>query len=127
MNLSEFSIYTIADGKKLNRHIASGGRVTFKEKKKWVTGMHLWKQAVKGGVDIPVIFADAADCSKLVCWGMLSKVQIEADGTSYVVKSLTKLTSAHIPQELRLRRTGKKIAKNFIRPYAICCTPKFLN
>ena len=34
---------------------------------------------------------------------------------------------ASAPQELVLRSSGKKIAPGFIRPYAICETPPFVN
>ena len=38
-----------------------------------------------------------------------------------------RLGGKHAPQELVLRSSGKKIAPGFIRPYAICETPPFVN
>ena len=76
---------------------------------------------------MPVIFADATDCGRLVYWGILSDIKPGKLGMHSFVRSLRRLRGHHAPQELVLRSTGKTIAPNFIRPYAICRTPAFLN
>jgi hypothetical protein len=39
---------------------------------------------------------------------------------------MRKIKGRHSPQDLLLKSTGKAIAPNFIKPYAICRTPSFL-
>ena len=77
---------------------------------------------------MPVLLADAADCSHCWYWGLLEKVQVQEGFTAYTYPwiALRELPGNHNPQELTLRNSGKKIAPNFIRPYAICLTPSFL-
>ena len=125
-SLSDNCIYTIADAKGLAKAAIGGGAVSFAEKKAWVTGFSLWQAAAAAHLQMPVLFADATDCSRLLYWGLLEKIQIERDGTKYSVDRIRKLKGSHRPQELVLRSTRKTIAPGFIRPYAICVTPTFL-
>jgi len=76
---------------------------------------------------MPVLFGDATNCSRLLYWGVLTDVQIHDGGTRFAVDCVRKLGGKHAPQELVLRSSGKKIAPGFIRPYAICETPAFVN
>lgn len=125
--LSDTCIYTIVSAKTLATASARGGATTFTGKKTWVTGYDLWQKAVAANLGMPIVFADAADCSRLLYWGLLTRVQFD-DGvsTKYTVDRVRKLPGRHSPQELTLRSTGKKISLGFIRPYAICVTPSFL-
>lgn len=104
----------------------SGKPTCFSESKRWVTGAKLLAAARKHGLRLPIVFADAADCSKLLCWGELHSVKVDDDGTEFVVVALRRLRGNHAPQDLTLLRSGRKIAPNFIRPYALCRTPAFL-
>jgi hypothetical protein len=125
--LSDSCIYTIVSAKTLAKASARGGAATFTEKKAWVTGYDLWQKAVAQNLGMPILFADAADCSRLLCWGLLTRVQFDdRTSTNYTVDRVRKLSGRHSPQELLLRSTGKRIAPGFIRPYAICVTPSFL-
>lgn len=129
MMTNEFAdscIYTIVEAEKLAKAAAAGGRTTFSEKRPWVTGHDLWQQATRQNLRVPVLFADAADCTRLLYWGALSGVRLDGASTRYTLDRVRKLSGRHAPQELTLRSTGKKIAPNFIRPYAICITPLFL-
>jgi hypothetical protein len=91
-----------------------------------VTGGELWKKRKPHEI-MPVLFGDAArDCSRLLYWAVLTDVRLEGDGTHFAIKELRKIKGRHTTQELVLRKTGKTIAPRFIRPYAICVTPKFL-
>jgi hypothetical protein len=92
-----------------------------------VKGLELWQHAQAANVDFPILLGDATDCDRLVYWGLLTDVQIEGQTTSYTVDRVRPLQGTHRPQELVLRSTGKHIAPNFIRSYAICFTPAFLN
>jgi hypothetical protein len=111
--------------KKLAEAVGRTNSTEFSEGHPWVTGYDLWRKADAAGEPMPVV-ADAADCSRLLYWGILTKVVIEGKNTRYSVKDVRKIEGKHVPQELELKSTGKKIAPNFIRPYAICKTPLFL-
>jgi hypothetical protein len=91
-----------------------------------VTARKLWLTASRANEHMPVVFGDAADCSRLLYWAVLVNVQFRSGGTRFVVDRLRKLGRRHAPQELKLRRAGRKIARGFIRPYAICFTPSFV-
>jgi hypothetical protein len=126
MALYEYGIYTIVEASKLAAASTAGRQKTFSEKKQWVTGRILLDRANKARELMPVVFADAADCSKLLYWGVLSRIQLGENGTKYAVKNLRKLEGRRRPQELFLRSTNKRIKPNYIRPYAIIKTPRFL-
>jgi len=123
----EFCIYTIVHGERLAKIARNSGRGSFEERKPWVTGQKLWQRAREKRQVMPVLFADATDCSRLLFWGVLTRVSVQGDTTRFSVDQLRKLKGRHEPQELVLRRTGETIAPHFIRPYAICRTPRFVN
>lgn len=126
--LTDTCIYTVVSGTTLAENFARGGPATFAEGKSWVSGQKLWQKAVAADLAMPVVFADAADCSRLLYWGLLTEVKLDGKtATTYTVDRVRKLVGTHTPQELTLRKTGEKIAPNFIRPYAICVRPSFLN
>ena len=122
--ISEYCVYTIVHREKLEA--TPGPPTTFDERKAWVTAANLWRKAKAADEEMPVLLADATDCSCLLFWGLLTDVRVAAEGTSYSVDRLRKFKGKHRPQELTLRSTGKKIKPNYIRPYAICRTPDFL-
>jgi hypothetical protein len=124
--LFKFTIYTIAHDEKLAKAATADGATHFSELKAWKSGYRLWRAAKTTSATMPIVFADATDCSRLRYWGYLTRVKIEGDITRYSVKRLRKILGRHTPQELSLRSTGKHIAEGFIRPYAICRTPSFL-
>jgi hypothetical protein len=121
-----FSIYTIAHPDKLAKAASRKGATKFSEAKPWMTRYDLWSKASAAGEAMTVVFADATDCSRLLYWGILTGIEIEDKTTRYSVKQVRKIKGRHSPQELLLKSTGKAIAPNFIRPYAICRTPSFL-
>jgi len=124
---SEHSIYTILHTHKLADAAQQGGPATFRESRAWVTGQELWQRARAEGKDFPILLGDATDCSKLVYWGLLTDVEIKGEETTYTIDRVRHLTGSHQPQDLVLRSTGDHIAPDFIRPYAICLTPSFLD
>lgn len=122
---SDHCIYTIVGAQRL----AAGSRnksPQFTERRQWVTGHALWRKAVREKRRMPIVFADAADCSRLLYWALLTKIQLRGALTAYDVDRIRKLRGKYAPQDLVLRSTGKNIAARFIRPYAICITPSFL-
>ena len=126
-NVTDYCVYTIVDGKKLARIAKDGHLGQFEERKSWATASKLWQKARLADRAMPVLFGDAADCSRLLYWGLLTDVHIEDGVTHFAVDRVRKLGGKHAPQELVLRSSGKKIAPGFIRPYAICETPSFVN
>jgi hypothetical protein len=119
-------IYTIANRGSLAKAAEHGRPSAFAEGKQWVTGRVLHQRAVAAGAGLPVLFADASDCSRLIYWGILKEVLVDDMGTKFTVDRVRKLKGRHQPQELVLCSTGKPIAEGFIRPYAICRTPAFV-
>jgi hypothetical protein len=125
-SLGDFCVYTIVDGKRLDRLAKAGRTEPFSERKPWVTAQRLWLRARSDNQAMVVLLGDAADCSRLLYWGVLTEVHITDDGTGFQVDALRKIPGKHSPQELVLRDSGRTIALNFIKPYAICRTPKFV-
>ena len=124
--IAEDCVYTIVHKDILAEAARKGGPSTFTENKPWVTGFARWQRALKDGLSMAVLLGDATDCSKLIYWGILTKIQIGEEGTNYTVDHLRRFAKQRKPQELVLRKSGKNIAPNFIRPYALCRTPSFI-
>ncbi len=124
--LSEFCVYTISHRDKLSAALAEGGSVTFRESRRWTTAAKKLQAAIDAGEALSIVFADAANCSALLYWARLREVALVDGGTRYTVEQLAPLDGRHSPQDLQLASTGRHIAPDFIRPYAICKTPEFL-
>jgi len=82
-----FSIYTIVDLSKLT----IGKPITDTEKKPWVTGQRLLEKAKGTQLGMPLLLGDAADCSRLLYWGILEKVELSSAGTTFAVDLVRKL------------------------------------
>ena len=123
---SDYCIYTIRDGEDLACAARKGGQAKFTQRRAWVTGLRLWLEAQQVRKAMPVVLGDATDCSRLLYWGVLSAVELGDRKTTFTVKCLRRFPESHKPQELVLRSTGRPIGAKFIRPYAICRTPSFL-
>jgi hypothetical protein len=120
--LSEFCVYTIRHKDWLEKAIA-GGVGEGDEKKQWVTAGRLFGD--RGQCAMAILFGDASDCEKLICWAILTQIQYNNEGTSYSFENAKRLRGRKT-QQLRLRSSRNMIAPNFIKPYAICYTPDFL-
>lgn len=125
-SLAAACVYTIAHADKLKAIAASSGRSTLTERRAWVSAKTYLEQARADGLRLPIVFADAADCSRLLYWGTLTSIETAGNVTRYTLESLTALPGEHTPQELTLVKTGRKLAPDFIRPYALCVTPEWL-
>ena len=86
--LTEFCIYTILHRKRLQEAVRAGGSGRFHEAKPWTTGAKLLTKAQAVGKIVPIIFADATDCTQLLCWGALADIHIDETGTSFSVEGL---------------------------------------
>ena len=124
--LSDYCIYTIVHRDRLVKVARKGGPVTFRERKAWVTGHRLWQEAHHAEIAMAVLLADAARCSRLLYWGVLTSIELSGPGTAFTVDRLRRLPRPRRTQELVLRSTGRHIAPYFIKPYAICRTPRFV-
>lgn len=125
--LADECIYTIVHRQRLEEAASDGGMATFREAKPWVSAAKLLAEARRDGRALPIVFADAADCSALLFWGELREVRIDEQGTEYAVASLRPIEGNRAPQQLVLLRSDRTIAPDFIRPYALCRTPAFLS
>jgi hypothetical protein len=124
--LHEAAVYTILHPDKLKQFEQKGKRGSATEGRRWTKGKQMLESAKANGMRMPILFADATDCSRLLYWAELDSIRVGRSGTRYSFHSLRPLGGEHSPQELRLCSTGKRIAKGFIRPYALCKTPEFL-
>jgi hypothetical protein len=125
--LSAACVYTIVHPDKLRRiWEEEDGIGVLTEGKRWTGAVALWYNAQSSGEVLPVVFADATDCSKLIYWGLLNSITIDGDETQCAFTNLQRIPGSHSPHQLILTNTGERIAPGFIRPYALVETPKFL-
>jgi hypothetical protein len=124
--LYDFCISTILDERKLEQ-IALRGRGEATEGSTWKTGRELFRQAQEANAEMPVIFSDAAhNTETLLLWALLRSVEITGERTTFHFSDAKRIPGNHHRTELILRSSGKEIARDYIRPYAICRTPPFL-
>ena len=126
-DLSQECIYTIVHIDLLSSIEAGSGSGVLTESKPWTSGRRLLDQSRHRNLDLPIVFADATDCSRLLFWAIIKRIDTVADGTRYAFERLRPIPGRHAPQELVLLSSGKRIAPNYIRPYALCRTPAFLD
>jgi hypothetical protein len=125
--LSDSCVYTIVNIDKLAPVAAAGGPLECTERTRWVTAAKLLAKSQKEATGLPVLLADAKDCSRLLYWGVLTGLIVEEEHSTYVLDRLRPIDGAHTPQELVLLSTGRTIKPEFIRPYALCRTPEFID
>ncbi len=126
MQYADDAVYTIRDPKYLAGLAKRGEVATLRESKRWVTAKTLFESARKQQLEMVVLYADAArDCSKLIYWGRLTRVDVHESGTEYDVANLRPL-SRHRTQELVLLSTKERIAEGYLRPYALVRRPSFI-
>ena len=124
--LTEYCVYTIASRDKLDPVALEQAPFVNQEARVWATASGLLERTRASGQGMPILFADALDCTRLLYWGLLQEIRPLDGRTEYVVDRLRSFPGRHKPQELLLRKTGEPIAPGFIRPYALCQTPAFL-
>lgn len=107
IELTEHCIYTIVSSIKLEKASEKNGPSLFVESKSWVTGLKLWQKAQSNNLGMPILFGDAGHCSRLIYWGILTKIRPVAAGTEYTVDHICKIEGSHSPQELVLKSTRK--------------------
>jgi hypothetical protein len=88
--------------------------------------MALRKKALGKELILPIVFADARDCSALIAWSVIRSIKVGAHGTQYTIGPLWSVPPSR-PQDLQLLKSGDFMAEDYIRPYALCKTPAFLH
>lgn len=121
-----FCVYTIVSRDVLDPIAMDRRSLIQVERKKWAKAKEYLKEASAEGTYVPVILGDAKDCSKLLYWGLLVRIEIKQSITEYEVDRLRSVREGHTPQDLVLASSGDNIAPGFVRPYALCHTPEFL-
>lgn len=121
--LDDSCVYTIATPERLLE--ASRSEMPLHESKRWVTGAALLKKARGNGRDLPIVFADARDCSTLIGWSVVRSISVTVTGTHYTIGPLWSVPPSR-PQDLQLLNSEYYIAEGHRRPYVLCKTPAFL-
>jgi hypothetical protein len=124
--LAATCVYTILHPDRLSEAAKLRGPSTFVVRQRMVTALDMFQSAKAVGEDVPVLFGDATNTRRLVYWARLTGINVGDEDTHYSVFPVRPLPPGHRPQELVLLSTGQRIAMGFIRPYAICRTPGFL-
>ncbi|MBI5365980.1 MAG: hypothetical protein HZA54_02990 [Planctomycetes bacterium] len=126
MPLAAEAVYTILHPDHLHGLAATGKPATLRVRKRWVKAHENFLKARAAGLDVAVLYADAAnDCSKLLYWGKVTELNIDAHGSAYTVSELRPIRGRRT-QELVLSGTGARIAEGYLRDYAVILTPGFI-
>ena len=130
--LSPFCVYTIRHSDDLGDDCARGGSGSFIERKRWVGALPLLAAAQKAGQRFPVVFAAAESTDAITGVGFIDGLDVSppderGNGTTTVSFSrLRPLREKHPLSSLRLKSTRKPLSDQFIRNYALCHTPGYL-
>lgn len=130
--LSPFCVYTIRHSDVLGDDCHAGGNGSFIERKRWVGALPLLGAAHKAGQRLPVVFAAAESTDAITGVAFIDTLDVSppderGNGTTTVhFSSLRPLREKHPLSSLRLKSTGKPLSDQFIRNYALCHTPDYL-
>ncbi|MCD4843208.1 MAG: hypothetical protein K8R25_01850 [Methanosarcinales archaeon] len=127
-NLSNYCIYTMRNSEELNYLFNSDRKGTFYENQLWKTGKVLFDDAHTQGLTMPILFSAADTNSGLIYYGTLTSIilfEIE-NKTKYYFENLTKITIPKPLSSLYLKSSKNPLSDSYIRPYAICLTPSYL-
>jgi hypothetical protein len=89
-------------------------------------GETLFRQATAQGRSMVILFGLAEGNTGVVYQAALTGINLDEIGTAYTFTGLKPLPEKQPLRSLRLKRSGKLLSDNYIRPYAICETPSFL-
>lgn len=125
--LSEYCVYTIRHSNELNATAEAGGTGRYIERKRWVAANQLLEDAKPQRKRLPIVFAPAEATDPLFGWALLENVAVDIKSTTYSFIGLRRFENPRPRKDtLKKRRDGKSLGKEFIRPYAICRTPRYL-
>ncbi len=122
----KYCIYTIRHSEELEEALKSGGRGRFTEKKLWKTGKAILEEAKTRNLAVPIFFGTAEKLPGLYYMAILTSVELheKEKRTEYAFKSLKRLQVPRPLNTLILKSSGKPLPDKYIRPYAICLTPR---
>ncbi len=129
--LFPYCVYTIKHSDDLEQFRRTGGEGSFTEHRQWVTGAVLLEKAAREGADLPLVLAAAEVIDGLIYWAAITRLELGdrelgPNVTTVHFRSLKRIRPKQSLRMLRLRSSGQPLSENFIRPYAICHTPRFL-
>lgn len=124
--LFEFCLYTTILPKTLEKAAYLRGPSTFEVKKRMVKAAGCFRQAKAQNKIIAVLFSDATHCRRLIYWAHLIHISVQGENTHFTVSNVRKLGRVGDTNDLVKVSNGKKLSKNFVRPYAIVKKPTFL-
>ncbi|SRR5260370_40417177 len=121
---TDFCVYTIKHSRDLNVSTNKGN--PFPEERSWATAERLLNEAKRDGSRLPVIFSPAESTDYLVAWALVETIDRTPTGIEYTFSNLKPFKAKSLRKSKLKKRDGKPLSENFIRPYAICITPDFL-
>lgn len=130
--LSDQCVYTILSMDKLEEFWLGSGRASVVEGKNWATGEAMLKQARVDGTVVPLLLAQAEEVDPVRYVARLTAIRITKGAagrwsTKYTFENLLGLPVPLFHSDLIVSSTGVAMPGNYIRPYAICQTPKLLH
>ena len=129
-------MYTIRRTQALDRSFESRRAGSFIENKAWTGADTLLAEATTRGERMPIVFAAAEGDvgAGLTYWAVLEQLDVDPGDrafgrkprTRYSFVELTRLPSGRHLTDLTKKSDGKSLSESYIRPYALCRTPRFL-
>jgi hypothetical protein len=109
----------------LEKWHVSEGRGEFTINQRWITARQLLEDARKLELRLPILFAPAEDTKSIFGWGEIKTLELIAGHTNVVVQNFKIIIRQFRKTSLK-KHNGENIDRFFVRPYAICLTPKNL-
>jgi len=125
-DLAKTCLYTTRLPKDLKEAAGLRGPTTFVVNRRMKKAKEHYLKAKADGLDYPVLFSDATCCKRLIYVARLIRISVGKEDTHFTVFDFVELDKGRVTQKLVKDSNGKRIAPDFIRPYAIVKTPKFL-
>lgn len=129
IEISKFCVYTLREKTVLDA-VGEGGSAEFTENRKWVDGARQFRQAQAEGQRMAIVFSDAAYGGGLNYYAFLTNVEVLAETpagpTRYAFHDLRHIRGNY-PLSYLIKKNGDApLSDNYIRPYVVCYTPKFI-
>ncbi len=106
----------------------SGGVGSFIERKSWMTAVSMLRKATELDQELPLILAFGERIDGLRYWARIQSLEINESGHTKVdYYDLTPISLVPPLSSLTLANTNEPLRDDFLRPYAICITPEFLD
>lgn len=122
---TEYCIYSIRHMDTLERWHIEDGHGEFSINQRWKTGKQILDQAKASKRVAPILFAPAENTSFIAGWAKLGFLDVGMNKTTVLVEDFRLLKDRFRKTSLK-KRDGVNLDGSFIRPYAICTTPKRL-